>query len=487
MNDVLINNIDDEIIKKFVILLSDSINVNEIMFINIITNLIKHDKKIDKQIIYDIFKKYNFDNLKTKYIQIENEIKNIIHHHVENTIYKKYIELLHNNNIICNSLVYSGIVIVKNNDYTTMKPIVITDGSKCIVKNNKINNKTINDTHAEVLVKKGFIYYLINQIELCYNNNESIFIKKNDESELLILKDNIQFHLYISKLPCGSFNRLIYNNGTNYKKEYIHNNKSSYTDLNNILKNDKKVLEILSQIKNKINELLNSNTNKIKIPYYYDISSVNTINKTMSCSDKIIKWILLGIQGSILSSIIKPIFLNSIVIGTGTCYDFKFKNYDNMKAKKIFDLLKDRLEKFDNNIMIPDIVCTDKIYPSILIINRPTYSLNWIYNNNVEIINSFTGLINNTGEISKLSKFKLIDKLTNVKLFVMYKKLFEKNHKLFNINKLLLNNYSNILNGINIEISEEEQIFFKIYNIKNESEYDVYEINKINFLINLFV
>jgi tRNA-specific adenosine deaminase 1 len=40
-------------------------------------------------------------------------------------------------------------------------------------------------------------------------------------------------------------------------------------------------------------------------------------SESMSCSDKILKWNMVGIQGGLISSVIdKPIFLSSIIIET---------------------------------------------------------------------------------------------------------------------------------------------------------------------------
>jgi len=52
------------------------------------------------------------------------------------------------------------------------------------------------------------------------------------------------------------------------------------------------------------------------------ISSTLAVEKgtgrTLSCSDKITKWLALGVQGSLLSRVMSPLYLESVTIGTPT-------------------------------------------------------------------------------------------------------------------------------------------------------------------------
>ena len=84
--------------------------------------------------------------------------------------------------------------------------IVITTGTKCVGEHSlSSQGLLVNDCHAEVLARRCFILYLMDQIANCKNGmaDQSVFQLSTDPSFQYILKDGIHFHLYISQSPCG--------------------------------------------------------------------------------------------------------------------------------------------------------------------------------------------------------------------------------------------------------------------------------------------
>ncbi|XDB47103.1 hypothetical protein AB1E18_000719 [Capra hircus] len=102
--------------------------------------------------------------------------------------------------------VLAGIVMTTGTDVKDAKVISISTGTKCI-NGEYMSDRglALNDCHAEIIARRSLLRFLYTQLELYLNSRDdqkrSIFEKS--ERGGFKLKENVQFHLYISTSPCG--------------------------------------------------------------------------------------------------------------------------------------------------------------------------------------------------------------------------------------------------------------------------------------------
>ncbi|XP_071547574.1 tRNA-specific adenosine deaminase 1 [Panulirus ornatus] len=86
-------------------------------------------------------------------------------------------------------------------DTNILEVVALGTGSKCLGANYlPSNGVALHDSHAEVIARRAFMLYLLNQIEKALQGEVSIFIQKDDK---FLLKSEISFHFYASHTPCG--------------------------------------------------------------------------------------------------------------------------------------------------------------------------------------------------------------------------------------------------------------------------------------------
>jgi len=149
--------------------------------------------------------------------------------------------------------------------------------------------EAIIDCHALVLARRGLLTYLYEQLLKLIKKQESIFMFSGpDIRTLVVLKKKYEIHLYTKNPPCGDARWFSYNqNGTQYGDdvEVKADHWNFYNSGNG---------KGLIQLKGQRNEI--------------DI---------VSCSDKLLLWNYVGLQGALLSNFVTPIFINSITISNG--------------------------------------------------------------------------------------------------------------------------------------------------------------------------
>ncbi|XP_076113222.1 tRNA-specific adenosine deaminase 1-like [Mytilus galloprovincialis] len=101
--------------------------------------------------------------------------------------------------------VLAGIVITTKSDYSDPEVIAVGNGTKCLGKSQLSHSgDIINDSHGEVLARRGFILYLYQQLMMVYKGERShVFTMPDPDTLRCHLKKNVQFHFFCSHTPCG--------------------------------------------------------------------------------------------------------------------------------------------------------------------------------------------------------------------------------------------------------------------------------------------
>lgn len=281
-------------------------------------------------------------------------------------------------------------------DVKDAKVISVSTGTKCI-NGEYMSDRglALNDCHAEIISRRSLLRFLYAQLELYLNNKEdqkkSIFQKS--ERGGFRLKDTVQFHLYISTSPCGDARIFSPHEPV---LEGMAPDSHQLTEPADRHPNRK----ARGQLRTKIE----SGEGTIPVRSNASIQTWDGVLQgerllTMSCSDKIARWNVVGIQGALLSIFVEPIYFSSIILGSLYHGDHlsraMYQRISNIEdLPPLYTLNKPLLSGISN---------AEARQPG----KAPNFSVNWTVGDTaIEVINATTGK-DELGRPSRLCKHAL--------------------------------------------------------------------------------
>ncbi|XP_055257732.1 double-stranded RNA-specific adenosine deaminase isoform X5 [Moschus berezovskii] len=179
-------------------------------------------------------------------------------------------------------------------------------GNRCVKGDSlSLKGETVNDCHAEIISRRGFIRFLYSEL-MKYNPQtakDSIF-EPAKGGEKLQIKKSVSFHLYISTAPCGD--------GALFDKSCsdraLENTDSRHYP---VFENPKQG-KLRTKVENGEGTIPVESSDIVPT---WDGIRLGERLRTMSCSDKILRWNVLGLQGALLTHFLQPVYLKSVTLG----------------------------------------------------------------------------------------------------------------------------------------------------------------------------
>ena len=188
--------------------------------------------------------------------------------------------------------------------------VSIGTGTRC-VEGDKLSMEgiVVHDSHAEVVARRSLLRFFYRQLLLYFGGKEdTIFVPSASTVDKLVVKEGVEFHLYISTAPCGDGAQFSRGDGNADNREPVPSGMphkpTMLTKQQGLLRTKMEGGEGTIPIKPEDRELT------------WDGIQMGGRLRTMSCSDKVCRWNILGLQGALLSHFVSPIYMSSITLGS---------------------------------------------------------------------------------------------------------------------------------------------------------------------------
>ncbi|XP_066430789.1 adenosine deaminase domain-containing protein 1 [Eleutherodactylus coqui] len=233
-------------------------------------------------------------------------------------------------------------------------------------QNTQTDGRTLHDSHAIISARRSLLRFFYRHLLLYYSGNSGMMMKsifcREAATDLLALKQNLNLCLYMNQLPKGAAQ-------TN---SHLRPNPFSLSAHEN---NDQLSLHISVENRN------------YPIAYFHCDTTANI--SSMSPTDKLTKWEILGVQGALLSIFMQPVYISSILVGDVNCTDTR--GLERAIKRRVDDALTSRLPMF-YLVHRPYISIVNAVNQTQAVAGNRTLSLNWSKgDSSLEIVDALQG------------------------------------------------------------------------------------------------
>lgn len=212
--------------------------------------------------------------------------------------------------------ILSAIVQVKqNSNEQNVEVVALGTGTKCLGSNQlSAKGDVLNDSHAEVMTRRGFLRFLMSEMRRASVKQSQVFYYST-ESKRFRMRKGVSFHFFTTHSPCGD--------GSIFEVADRPGNDGPLTKKLKLTCDASDVGSAIASAEGmtggKLLQCVGSDMMAQDMGMIRTKPGKGVRTLSVSCSDKMARWNILGIQGSMLMALlVEPIYLESIVICDGT-------------------------------------------------------------------------------------------------------------------------------------------------------------------------